>query len=290
MTERVILVDEHDNEIGTEEKIAAHRKGLLHRAFSILVFDSRGRILLQQRAAMKYHWPLAWANTCCSHPRPGEDVLSAAHRRLQEEMGFDCPLEERFTFTYRAVHENGLIEHEFDHVFFGWFDGTPQPDNEEVAAYEWKSLKEIREDLGKYAPWFQTIVRQMPHMRTGVAEYAVIVENGKTLMLQWHDNRESAWHFPGGRLMEGEREGEGLLREVREEIGVDVEVVRPIYTKWFAPENAPRYAVFYLCRLVGKPRLLTSDHKAMRWIGKDEPVRLWQPFYKTILENAHTNT
>jgi len=124
--ELVVLVDENDNEIGVEEKINAHRKGLLHRAFSIFVFNSKNELLLQKRAADKYHSGGLWSNTCCSHPRPGENLKDAAHRRLQEEMGFDCSLREVFSFLYKKSFDNGLTEHELDHVFFGKFDGIPK--------------------------------------------------------------------------------------------------------------------------------------------------------------------
>lgn len=119
MTENVILVDKNDQPIGQGEKTAVHKAGQLHRAFSILIFNDKGKLLLQQRAKGKYHCPRLWSNTCCSHPRPGEDILVAAHRRLQEEMGFDCPLEDKFSFIYKVKFDNGLTEHEYDHVLIG---------------------------------------------------------------------------------------------------------------------------------------------------------------------------
>ncbi|MEK7619489.1 MAG: isopentenyl-diphosphate Delta-isomerase, partial [Patescibacteria group bacterium] len=127
MQENCILVDETDHEIGTEEKMATHERGLLHRAFSVFVFNASGELLLQQRAFEKYHSAGLWTNTCCSHPRPGEETLAAAYRRLQEEMGFDCPLNEMFTFRYLAPFPNGLTENEVDHVFFGMYDGPVNP-------------------------------------------------------------------------------------------------------------------------------------------------------------------
>ncbi len=157
--ERVILVDEADNQIGTEEKLKAHREGKLHRAFSIFVFNSDGKLLLQQRALSKYHCPGLWANTCCSHPREGESADAAAHRSLVEEMGFDCPLKEAFSFTYKAKFDNGLTEHEFDHVLVGKFDGEPKPNPDEVAAVKRVGVDELRKDVRenpeRYAYWFR---------------------------------------------------------------------------------------------------------------------------------------
>jgi len=115
----LVRVDEHDQEIGVVEKMSAHREGVLHRAFSVFVFDRSGRLLLQRRALDKYHSGGLWSNTCCSHPGPGERPIDAAHRRLEEEMGFDCPLTGGYAFTYRVDVGNGLVEHEFDHVFVG---------------------------------------------------------------------------------------------------------------------------------------------------------------------------
>jgi isopentenyl-diphosphate delta-isomerase len=175
--ERVVLVDGADHELGSGAKMEAHKKGgTLHRAFSILVFDRKGRTLLQQRAAAKYHAPGQWTNTCCSHPRPGETVLEAAHRKLQQELGFDCPLEESFSFTYSVPLGEGMSEREFDHVLFGRFDGEPTPNPEEVAAVRWASLEslyqEVRLDSPGFTPWFKIILvelAQVPHLLpTGV--------------------------------------------------------------------------------------------------------------------------
>lgn len=129
----MVLVDEQGNELGHMEKLAAHRHGLLHRAFSVFIFDRSGRLLLQQRALSKYHSPGRWSNTCCGHPRPGEAVGQAAQRRLKEELGLRCEPAEVFSFLYRAELENGLVEHELDHVFVGVSDDRPQPDPAEVA-------------------------------------------------------------------------------------------------------------------------------------------------------------
>lgn len=147
MTEQLILVDSDDQEVGTSEKLRAHELGLLHRCFSIFVFNSAGELLLQRRALSKYHSPGLWSNTCCGHPRPGEETLDAAHRRLMEEFGFDCDLEEKFSFSYRTEFENGLKENEFDHVFFGVFDGKPAPDHLEVGDFRFVRLAQLKEEL-----------------------------------------------------------------------------------------------------------------------------------------------
>jgi isopentenyl-diphosphate Delta-isomerase len=157
----VLLVDENDRAVGEMEKMQAHREGLLHRAISVFVFDKKGNMLLQQRAAKKYHGALLWSNTCCSHPFPTEQPAAAASRRLREEMGFSTDLVPMFSFTYRAEVENGLIEHEFDHVFAGIFDGDPEPDPEEVHAYAYRSVEEVRNELvgspEKFSQWFRII-------------------------------------------------------------------------------------------------------------------------------------
>jgi isopentenyl-diphosphate Delta-isomerase len=156
--EHVILVDRNDVPIGTREKQAAHEAGVLHRAFSVFVFDARGRMLLQRRASTKYHSGGLWSNTCCSHPRPGEATAAAAQRRLFEEMGFHCPLEVAFSFTYHADVGDGLIEHEYDHVFIGRFDGEPAPDAAEVDDWRWITCdelqREMRERPGHFTFWF----------------------------------------------------------------------------------------------------------------------------------------
>ena len=156
--EQVILVDREDRVLGTMEKMEAHHKGVLHRAFSVFVFNSQGELMLQQRAAHKYHSPELWTNTCCSHPRPGEALEDAAHRRMQEEMGFDCPLEYGFNFIYnKQVGE--LIEHELDHVWLGFSDQTPALNPKEVRDWRYMSLDQIREDMqtrpDSYTEWFK---------------------------------------------------------------------------------------------------------------------------------------
>ena len=157
--EEVVLVDPQDNPIGKMEKMQAHVEGALHRALSVFIFNDKGELLIHQRALEKYHSAGLWTNTCCSHPRPDEAPLDAAHRRLQEEMGMACELEEGFTFLYRSEFDNDLIEHELDHVFIGMSNDLPQPNPEEVAAYRyisWTDLqKEIDEDSKRFTTWFR---------------------------------------------------------------------------------------------------------------------------------------
>ncbi|MEM7822802.1 MAG: isopentenyl-diphosphate Delta-isomerase [Candidatus Aenigmatarchaeota archaeon] len=159
MVEYVVLVDKKDNVIGKEEKIKAHREGKLHRAFSIFVFSSDGKLLLQRRALSKYHSPGLWSNTCCSHPKPDEKLEEAIHRRLIQEMGFDCPLKPAFSFIYKIRFDNGLWEHELDHVFIGKFDGQPKPNKEEVEEWKWVDVDELKQDMKKhpekYTYWFR---------------------------------------------------------------------------------------------------------------------------------------
>lgn len=161
MEERVVLVDENDAEVGTLEKQRAHQEGRLHRAFSVFVLNSRGEMLLQRRAAAKYHSPGLWTNTCCSHPRPGEPVDAAARRRLREEMGIDCALTPLFAFTYRAQVGPGLVEHEYDHVFVARHDGDPAPSPDEVDGWRWVPVdqvaREVREHPDAFTPWFRVV-------------------------------------------------------------------------------------------------------------------------------------
>lgn len=164
MKEQVILVDEQDNPIGLMEKIEAHEKALLHRAFSVFVFNDNGELMLQQRAKEKYHSPLLWTNTCCSHQRDGETNIKAGKRRLQEEMGFVCELEEVFSFIYKAPFDNGLTEHELDHVLVGKFNDAPLINKEEVEAYEWMPFEEVKKDIAMrpeiYTEWFKIIFKE----------------------------------------------------------------------------------------------------------------------------------
>ena len=167
MEEKVILVNEKDEPIGLMGKMEAHEKGLLHRAFSVFVFNSKQEVLLQQRAACKYHSPNLWTNTCCSHPRAGETNQQAGERRLQEEMGLQVPLQEVFSFIYKAPFDNGLTEHEYDHVLVGYSDAQPQINPEEVASWKWLSLEAIKEDIlqapERYTAWFKIIFEEFYH-------------------------------------------------------------------------------------------------------------------------------
>lgn len=161
MIEFIALVDKEDNEIGSIEKMEAHRLGLLHRAFSVFVKNTKGEILLQQRALDKYHSGGLWTNTCCSHPRINESVLDAAKRRLPEEMGLTCDLHQLYSFIYRAELDNDLIEHELDHVLLGYSDTEPTPNPEEVMNYKYLSpdliLLELKENPASYTVWFKII-------------------------------------------------------------------------------------------------------------------------------------
>ena len=163
--ELVVLVNEQDVEIGLMEKMEAHQKALLHRAFSVFIFNSKGELLLQQRAFSKYHSGGLWTNTCCSHPRPNETVLDAANRRLMEEMGFITPLEKVIDFIYKAEFSNGLTEHEFDHVFIGHYEGTIVPAPHEVHAHEYRTMESIQSSLdakeGLFTAWFEIIFPKM---------------------------------------------------------------------------------------------------------------------------------
>jgi len=161
MEEQVVLVDEKDNPIGLMEKMEAHEKALLHRAFSVFIFNKKGELMLQQRAASKYHSPLLWTNTCCSHQRDGETNLEAGKRRLQEEMGFVTEIKEVFSFIYKAPFDNGLTEHELDHVMVGSFEGAPSINKEEVESYKWMNLEDLKSDIKNnpdiYTAWFKII-------------------------------------------------------------------------------------------------------------------------------------
>jgi isopentenyl-diphosphate delta-isomerase len=145
--EQLILVDAQDREVGVVEKLQAHVEGVLHRAFSVFVFDAEKRLLLQKRARTKYHSGGLWSNTACGHPRPGETTIAAARRRLREEMGFDCELRAAFEFVYRAELDGALIEHEYDHVFVGTHEGNPAPDPCEVEDWRWMTMAELRREL-----------------------------------------------------------------------------------------------------------------------------------------------
>ncbi len=164
MEEQVILVDEKDNQLGLMAKMEAHEKALLHRAFSVFIFNDKGELMLQQRAAHKYHSPLLWTNTCCSHQRDGETNLEAGKRRLQEEMGFTTELKEVFSFVYKAPFDNGLTEHELDHVMVGYYNDEPNINPDEVESYKWMTLEAVKSDMEKnpddYTAWFQIIFQE----------------------------------------------------------------------------------------------------------------------------------
>lgn len=165
MFEKVVLVDNEDNVVGKEEKVTAHKKGFLHRAFSIFVFNSKGEILLQKRARNKYHSGGLWSNACCGHPRPREKLETAAKRRLKEEMGFNCDLKEIFDFKYKIGFANGLTENEVDHVFIGIYDDNPMPNSEEVEDWKFMNIKELEDDMmekpDKYTYWFSLSVKKV---------------------------------------------------------------------------------------------------------------------------------
>jgi isopentenyl-diphosphate delta-isomerase len=165
--ENVILVNEKDEPIGLMPKLEAHQKAVLHRAFSVFVLNDKNEIMLQQRAAQKYHSPLLWTNTCCSHQREGETNLQAGKRRLFEEMGFETPLHELFHFIYKAPFDNGLTEHELDHVMIGKFNDKPTINPEEVASWKWMAIDDVKTDMvlnpQLYTIWFKIIFDEFYH-------------------------------------------------------------------------------------------------------------------------------
>lgn len=166
----VILVDAKDKQIGTMEKLEAHSNGAkLHRAVSIFIFNKKGETMLQQRAMTKYHSQGKWSNTCCSHPYVGEDVKDAAHRRLKEEMGFDCDMKEAFSSIYKAEVGNDLTEWEYDHVFFGEYGKKPKLNADEAMDYKWMSLSELKKDIDanpeNYTPWLRIFLDRIIKLR-----------------------------------------------------------------------------------------------------------------------------
>jgi len=165
MAEYVVRVNDNDIDIGKMEKTEAHIRGKRHRAFSIFIFNHKKQLLLQKRAESKYHSGGLWTNTCCSHPRPNEKLMVAAHRRLKEEMGFDCALSELFVFRYTAQLDKGLIENEIDHVIFGEYNENPKPNSDEVSAYAWHTLDEIATNINEapetYTFWFKVAVKEI---------------------------------------------------------------------------------------------------------------------------------
>lgn len=164
MEEQVVLVDVNDNPLGLMPKMEAHEKGVLHRAFSVFILNDRGELMLQQRALHKYHSPGLWTNTCCSHQRNGETNVAAGKRRLQEEMGFVAELREVTSFIYKAPFDNGLTEHELDHIMIGHFNANPDINLEEVANWKWMAVDAVRDDIQKhpenYTVWFISIFEQ----------------------------------------------------------------------------------------------------------------------------------
>ena len=165
--EEVILVNELDEPIGLMEKIEAHEKALLHRAFSVFILNDKNEMMLQQRASHKYHSPLLWTNTCCSHQRSGESNIEAGQRRMQEEMGFSVPLKELFSFIYKAPFDNGLTEHELDHVMIGYSNQKPVINPEEVADWKWMGIEAVKTDMQqhpeRYTEWFKIIFDRFYH-------------------------------------------------------------------------------------------------------------------------------
>ncbi|WP_395053816.1 isopentenyl-diphosphate Delta-isomerase [Flavobacterium sp.] len=165
--EKVILVNEKDEQIGLMPKLEAHEKAILHRAFSVFVLNSKNEIMLQQRAHHKYHSPLLWTNTCCSHQRNGETNIKAGIRRLEEEMGFVTELKELFHFIYKAPFDNGLTEHELDHVMIGYYNDEPKINDEEVASWKWMAIDDVEKDIQEnpeiYTVWFKIIFDEFYH-------------------------------------------------------------------------------------------------------------------------------
>ncbi len=163
--EKVILVDENDKAIGVMGKMEAHEKGVLHRAFSVFIFNDKGEMLLQRRALTKYHSAGLWTNTCCSHPRPEEETLDAANRRLKEEMGLETSLEHKNSFIYKTPFNNGLTEHELDHVYIGYTNANPQINKEEVHTYKWMSLDAIKQEVknnpDEFTSWFKIALEKL---------------------------------------------------------------------------------------------------------------------------------
>lgn len=165
--ENVILVNENDEQIGLMPKLEAHEKAVLHRAFSVFVLNNKNEIMLQQRAQLKYHSPLLWTNTCCSHQREGENNIQAGSRRLYEEMGFKTDLKELFHFIYKAPFDNGLTEHELDHVMIGYYDAEPTINPEEVESWKWMKIEDVKNDMEQqadlYTVWFKIIFDEFYH-------------------------------------------------------------------------------------------------------------------------------
>jgi isopentenyl-diphosphate delta-isomerase len=163
--EMLIRVDSHDQEVGTVEKMLAHREGILHRAFSVFLFTSDGRWILQQRALHKYHSGGLWSNSCCGHPNPGEETVPAAEKRLQFEMGLSCSLKPAFSFKYKASLDHGLTEHEYDHVFLGETNAEPVINLSEVASWMYMDIVDIRNSTEHFTPWFNMVFERVHALR-----------------------------------------------------------------------------------------------------------------------------
>jgi isopentenyl-diphosphate delta-isomerase len=165
--EKVILVDINDNPIGLMNKLEAHEKAVLHRAFSVFILNDKNELMLQQRAHRKYHSPLLWTNTCCSHQRENETNIQAGTRRLQEEMGFETELKEMFHFIYKAPFDNGLTEHELDHVMLGYYNDLPKINEDEVESWKWMKIEDVKNDMitkpDLYTVWFKIIFEEFYH-------------------------------------------------------------------------------------------------------------------------------
>lgn len=176
MEEQVVLVNDKNEELGTMPKMEAHEKAVLHRAFSVFLINDKGETMLQQRAAQKYHSPMLWTNTCCSHQRLGESNIEAGKRRLLEEMGINADLKELFSFIYKAPFDNGLTEHELDHVMIGKYNGNPNINTDEVNAWKWMSLEDIKANIiespSDYTEWFKIIFDRF---------HAYVIKNKATL-------------------------------------------------------------------------------------------------------------
>lgn len=165
--EQVILVNHNDEPIGLMNKLEAHEKAVLHRAFSVFILNDKNEVMLQQRAHHKYHSPLLWTNTCCSHQRAGETNIEAGKRRLEEEMGFSTELKELFHFIYKAPFDNGLTEHELDHVMIGYYNNEPNINDDEVESWKWMTIEDIKYDMAQnsehYTVWFKIIFDEFYH-------------------------------------------------------------------------------------------------------------------------------
>lgn len=183
MSEYLILVDENDKQWGKLEKLLVHQLGLLHRAFSVFIFNSKSELLLQQRADEKYHSGGLWTNTCCSHPQFGEEIKTAIDRRLQEEMGMSCKTEFLFSFTYKATFDNGLTEHEYDHVYFGMSDDLPVPQKTEVKSWKYMNLPDLEKDMmaypEQYTEWLKICLPELKnHVVMSLLKHSITL-NGK---------------------------------------------------------------------------------------------------------------